>query len=388
MKHFGQMIRKAVLPVIWILPVFGILAGIGYALCPAAMQGGAVATPANRIGWVLSRIASAVYDNRGFLTAVSAGYVLSGNRLTGALGALMGILLYNSFSASSAFVMFAPAVLEDPLNTLALYGPSAVTGLLLGGTAAAVLRRTGTERRPLVTFAVLSFVLAALAAVLIALRIVLFHGIAVIAEKLIPLGRSGTGLFVLLNRLLAPFDLHRPLNYVILGEGGAHDMNYFWGQVTDPEYDPGKYMSGFFAPMMAGIPCACLFLAKRPSSGSGKFRIFLLLCAISAFSCGLCEPFEYWLILASPLLYAGYSVLFGLSGWLSAYSGFRAGFACSGGMVDLIFSAAMPAARNAWLLIPLGALSGLLFFLLFRRFPADKGSEFDIIEPNNWEEAK
>ena len=37
MKDAMRMIRKAVLPAIFILPVFGILAGIGYALCPAAM---------------------------------------------------------------------------------------------------------------------------------------------------------------------------------------------------------------------------------------------------------------------------------------------------------------------------------------------------------------
>ena len=160
MKDAMRMIRKAVLPAIFILPVFGILAGIGYALCPAAMQGGAVTTPANRIGWFLSRIASAVYDNRGFLTAVSAGYVLSGKRIYGVCGALIGILLYNSFSASSVFVLFAPEVLDEPLNTLALYGPSALTGLLLGCTAAWIVNQMIPETHPVKMLVLLGISLA------------------------------------------------------------------------------------------------------------------------------------------------------------------------------------------------------------------------------------
>jgi PTS system N-acetylglucosamine-specific IIC component len=247
-----------------------------------------------------------------------------------------------------------------------------------------VLNTRKAERHPLASIAVLAAVLSLFSVILIALRIVLFHGIAGFGTWLVSLDMPGTGLFALFNRLLAPFDLHRPLNYVILGEGGAHDMNYFWGQVTDG--DPGKYMSGFFAPMMFGIPAACLYLGRhRSRTGSRAYRTFLLLTAVSAFSCGLCEPFEYWLLLSAPLVYIGYSVLFGISGWLSAYTGFRAGFACSGGMVDLIFSAAMPAACNAWLLIPLGLIIGFLFFLLFHRIPADNGAEFDIIEPDNRE---
>ena len=387
MKHAMQKVRKAVLPAIYILPVFGILAGIGYALCPAAMQGGAVTTPANRIGWFLSRIASAVYDNRGFLTAVSAGYVLSGKRASGAFGALIGILLYNSFSASSVFVLFAPEVLDQPLNTLALYGPSAVTGLLLGCTAAWIVSRKNHQAHPVKTIVMLGTGLSVASVVLIACRLLLFHAIAALGTWIISLGTPGTGLFAFLNRLLAPSDLHRPLNYMILGEGGAHDMDYFWGQVTD--MDPGKYMSGFFAPMMFGIPAACMVLRKRrDASEHPHFRMFLLLCSLSAFSCGLCEPFEYWLLLSSPLVYVCYALIFGIAGWLSAYSGFRAGFACSGGLIDLIFSAAMPAARNAWMVLVLGAFIGVLFFLLFRRFPADNGAEFDIIEPDYREVVK
>ena len=387
MKHAMQKVRKAVLPAIYILPVFGILAGIGYALCPAAMQGGAVTTPANRIGWFLSRIASAVYDNRGFLTAVSAGYVLSGKRASGAFGALIGILLYNSFSASSVFVLFAPEVLDQPLNTLALYGPSAVTGLLLGCTAAWIVSRKNHQAHPVKTIVMLGTGLSVVSVVLIACRLLLFHAIAALGTWIISLGTPGTGLFAFLNRLLAPSDLHRPLNYMILGEGGAHDMDYFWGQVTD--MDPGKYMSGFFAPMMFGIPAACMVLRKRrDASEHPYFRMFLLLCSLSAFSCGLCEPFEYWLLLSSPLVYVCYALIFGIAGWLSAYSGFRAGFACSGGLIDLIFSAAMPAARNAWMVLVLGAFIGVLFFLLFRRFPADNGAEFDIIEPDYREVVK
>ena len=56
---------------------------------------------------------------------------------------------------------------------------------------------------------------------------------------------------------------------------------------------------------------------------------------------------------------------------LSQYSGsvlvgFRAGFCFSAGATDLLFSASLPAAKNTWMIIPLGIAAFIVFYVVFR----------------------
>ncbi len=382
MKRFLTKIKEAVMPAVAVLPLFGILAGLGYALCPAVMMGGEVTTAANRIGWILSRSAGAIYDNRGFLVACTAGYILSGRKPAGALGGLAGVLLFNSYSGIPFFTVFFPAVLDAPLSLSALYGTNAFTGLLLGWVASLCVKRLPTNSHPVCSVMAGTAVLSAVSLILIGTRIGLFHLIAAVGNMLAGGGVMGAAAFTGLNRLLSPFELHRPLNYAVLSEAGAGDMSRFWAQVT--EGDPGLYMSGFFPPMMFGIPAGCLFLSRK--SGNRRFHIFILLTAVCAFACGLAEPFEYWLLLTSPAAYLGYVMIYVLSAWLAGITGFRAGFACSAGFVDLLFSSAMPAAARTWLVLPLGLVCAGLFLLLFMRLCTGTGAVSDIIETEDGEE--
>ena len=383
MKDTRTAVKHAVLPVLLILPVFALLEGFGYALCPAAMLGGEVTSAANRIGWIFARTASAVYDNRGFLFAVCSGYMLSGKKLSGAMAGLGAVLLFNSFSSLPFFTVFFPSVPDSNLSMLALFGPGAVTGILLGAVSVSLLNRCSFRRHPMRTVLVFSFCMAGFSVLLTAVRILLFHAAAGVGAQIVSLGLPGAGIFAFLNRLLSPFELHRALNYAVLYEEGAGDMTRFWALVTDG--DPGRYMSGFFPVMMFGVPMLCGMLYRKAKPAS-VFRRFILISALAAYSCGLCEPLEYWLLLTSPLHYLLYSAVYGLAAWLSAAAGFRAGFACSGGFADLLFSGAMPAARNTWMVIPLGLLCAGLVFLLFRRLEPDNETELDIIEPDNMEE--
>ena len=377
MKSFAWKLREAVRPALILLSLAGVFVGIGYALCPAAMMGGEVVTAASRIGWFISRTAGAVYDNRGFVFAVSAGYFFSEKKLAGALAGLISILIYNAYSGPAFFSVFLPSVFDSPVSTLALYGPNAVTGIILGGISAALVNKLLSDRHPLYSAAAAGFILTAVTGILIAVRIILFHMITSLGPVLSENGAAGAAAYAFLNRLFSPFELHRPLNYVLLSEAGTGDMSRFWAQVTDG--DPGRYMSGFFPPMMFGIPAACLYLSHR--TNSRVFRWFILLTAVCAFSCGLAEPFEYWLILLCPAGYFCYALIYGISSWLAVITGFRAGFACSGGFIDLLFSAAMPAAPKTWILLPLGAVCAILFLVLASRLGSAAAGDSDIIGP-------
>ena len=74
------------------LPICGILMGIGYALCPATMQGGDVTGIAQQIGYYLVKAGGALIDNMAILFAIGIGVGMSeDNDGTGGLAALASL---------------------------------------------------------------------------------------------------------------------------------------------------------------------------------------------------------------------------------------------------------------------------------------------------------
>ena len=88
--------------------------------------------------------------------------------------------------------------------------------------------------------------------------------------------------------------------------------------------------------------------------------------AISAFVCGVTEPFEFAFMFLAPALYVVYALLYGIFTVITVALGFRAGFSFSAGLTDLIFSAPLPAAAKTWLIIPLGIAAFIVFYAVFR----------------------
>ena len=88
--------------------------------------------------------------------------------------------------------------------------------------------------------------------------------------------------------------------------------------------------------------------------------------ALCAFVCGVTEPFEFGFMFLAPALYVVYAVLYGIFTVITVLVGFRAGFSFSAGATDLIFSASLPAAKNTWMIIPLGIAAFIVFYVVFR----------------------
>ena len=68
----------------------------------------------------------------------------------------------------------------------------------------------------------------------------------------------------------------------------------------------------------------------------------------------------------APALYLIYAALYGIFTVITVLVGFRAGFCFSAGATDLVFSAALPAAQNTWMIIPLGIAAFVVFYGVFR----------------------
>lgn len=90
---FLQKLGKALMLPVAVLPICGILMGIGYWLCPATMQGGDIQGAANLIGLFLVKAGAALIDHMAILFAVGVGVGMSEkNDGTGGIAALACIM--------------------------------------------------------------------------------------------------------------------------------------------------------------------------------------------------------------------------------------------------------------------------------------------------------
>ena len=199
---------------------------------------------------------------------------------------------------------------------------------------------------------------------------VLFGALVALGEGIASLGAVGAGLYAFFNRLLIPFGLHHALNNVFWFDTiGLGDLSHFWAGDTsaDVSWSLGMYMSGFFPCMMFGVPGAALAMIHTAKSNKKKVAIGLVAsAAIAAFVCGVTEPFEFGFMFLAPVLYVIYAALYGIFVTITTIVGFRAGFSFSAGATDLVFSATLPAAKNTWMIIPLGIAAFVVFYVVFR----------------------
>ena len=80
---FLQKLGKALMLPVAVLPICGILMGIGYRLCPATMQGGDISGVVNLIGLFLVKAGAALIDNMAILFAI--GSVLAAEAINTAI---------------------------------------------------------------------------------------------------------------------------------------------------------------------------------------------------------------------------------------------------------------------------------------------------------------
>ena len=207
------------------------------------------------------------------------------------------------------------------------------------------------------------------AAVLFFVWPIVFGALVALGKGIMSLDAVGAGIYAFFNRLLIPFGLHHALNNVFWFDTiGIGDLTHFWAGETsaDVTWSLGMYMSGFFPCMMFGIPGAALAMVQTAKSTKKKVAIGLVAsAALSAFVCGVTEPFEFGFMFLAPGLYVVYALLYGIFTTVTTILGFRAGFSFSAGATDLFFSASLPAAQKTWMILPLGIAAFVVFYLVF-----------------------
>ena len=120
MMKYLQKLGKALMLPVAVLPICGILMGIGYFLCPATMQGGEITGAANLIGFFLVKAGGALIDNMALLFVVGVGVGMSDdNDGTGGVAALASWLMITTLLSEGSVTTLMPGIAEDTNRLLA-----------------------------------------------------------------------------------------------------------------------------------------------------------------------------------------------------------------------------------------------------------------------------
>ena len=377
---FLQKLGKALMLPVAVLPICGILMGIGYYLCPATMQGGDIEGVKNLVGFFLVKAGSALIENMAILFAIGIGVGMSEkNDGTGGIAALASWLMITTLLSTGVVTTLIPSIADNATKTLAFNKiENPFIGILSGVIGSSCYNKFKNTKLPdwLAFFSgkrcvaiIAGLVSIVVSAVLLFVWPLLFGALVTLGDAVAGMGVVGAGIYAFLNRLLIPTGLHHALNNVFWFDTiGLGDLQHFWAGETsaDVTWSLGMYMSGFFPCMMFGIPGAALAMIQCAKPAKKKIAIGLVAsAAVCSFVCGVTEPFEFGFMFLAPGLYVVYALLYGIFTIITVALGFRAGFSFSAGATDLLFSSTLPAAQKTLLIIPLGIAAFVVFYFVF-----------------------
>jgi len=354
MFSYLQRIGKALMTPIAVLPVAALLLRLGF---------GDIFT--GELAQIMKTAGEAVFGNLDLLFGIGIAYGLAKDNdgtaaLAGAVGVLVAKAVYTSIDSSVNMGVFV--------------------GIVMGIVAGELYNRYHTLKLPdyLGFFSGKRFVAMVTVFAAIVVGVAAWYGwgyaqsaIDAFSNAVVSLGEAGTFLYGTLNRLLIPFGLHHILNSVFwfqLGEfhylkDGVEavangDLHRFFA--GDP--DAGTYMAGFYIPMMFGLPAlaAALYL-NTPKPLRKKAGALLFSVAFTSFLTGITEPIEFLFMFAAPPLYLMHALLTGAALAAAQALDIHAGFGFSAGFIDFIINYKL--GKNVWMLIPLGLVFALIYFI-------------------------
>ncbi|MGN0277018.1 MAG: N-acetylglucosamine-specific PTS transporter subunit IIBC [Hominisplanchenecus sp.] len=371
MKYFQKLGKALMLPVAC-LPVAGILYGIGYWIDPTGWGANSV------IAAFLIKAASSIIDNMAILFAIGVGVGMSeDNDGTGGLAGLVSWLVITTLLSPDS-VAFLKGIEVDAVPAAFSKIQTQFIGILAGIIGSSCYNKfKGTQLPDALGFfsgkRCVAIVTAAfsLVASLILLFVwpVIYGALVAFGEGIISLGPVGAGIYGFLNRLLIPFGLHHAVNSVFWFDvAGINDLGLFWSGAEGAVLgQTGQYMAGFFPIMMFGLPAGAFAMVQCAKPEKKNIAMGLLASsALASFFTGVTEPLEFSFMFLAPGLYLVHAILTGISVGLVAALPTRAGFNFSAGLVDYILSFKAPMALNVWMLIPIGIVFAIIYYVVFR----------------------
>ncbi|RHU82119.1 PTS glucose transporter subunit IIA [Clostridiaceae bacterium OM08-6BH] len=404
--------RSFMLPIA-VLPVAGLLLGIGSSFTNATMidtyglqailgEG----TILNMFLTVLSKAGSALFDNLPIIFAV--GCAIGMAKKEKEVAALSAVIAYFTMNAAvNAMLVNSGQILDDgSIADFVLQGTITSSvgiqtlqmgvfgGIIVGLGVAALHNRFYTIELPsaLAFFSGSRFVPIISTVVYVLVGIGMFfvwpmvqNGIYALGGLVTGTGYLGTLIFGIIKRALIPFGLHHVfyLPFWQTGVGGSMEVagkmieggqNIFFAQLADPSTvhfsaDACRYFSGEFIFMIFGLPGAALAMYQTAKPEKKKQAGGLLLsAALACMATGITEPLEFSFLFVAPMLFAVQVILAGAAYMIAHILNIAVGLTFSGGLLDLfLFGILQGNAKTSWLrIIPVGIIYFLLYYGIFR----------------------
>jgi len=366
-----QKVGKALMLPVAVLPVAGLLLGIGsahFGIIPAQVSN------------IMKASGDVIFGNLPLIFAIGVALGFTDNDGVSGVAATVGFLVMNATLGVMAgiFHVTPATVMGIPTMDTGVFG-----GILAGGLAAFMFQHFYRISLPtyLGFFSGKRFVPIITAVGAIALGVVLSflwppvqRGIDLFSHwAAVGSPRSAATVYGFVERLLLPFGLHHIWNVPFFFEMGSYtdaagklvhgDINRFFAGDRS-----AGILAGAFLFKMFGLPGAALAMWRSAKPENRKHVGGIMIsAALTSFLTGITEPIEFSFMFVAPGLYLVHAVLAASTQFLSNTLGMHMGFTFSQGGIDFVmFNVLGHQAARWWLVLVLGPAYGALYYFVFR----------------------
>ncbi|MDR3435650.1 PTS glucose transporter subunit IIBC [Telmatospirillum sp.] len=366
-----QQIGKSLMLPVAVLPVAGLLLGIGsshFTFIPMVVSN------------VMAQGGGAIFGNLALIFAVGVALGLTENDGVAAIAAVVGFVVMVATMGVMATALGIEPVLVMGMKSMetGVFG-----GIIIGGVAAMLFKRyyrielpsylgffAGKRFVPIVTGITAIGVGVALSLVWPPVQ----NGINVFSHWAADNDpRLAATVYGFIERLLIPFGLHHIWNVPFFFQIGSFtdatgavihgDINrFFAGDRT------AGILSGAFLFKMWGLPAAAFAIwhTARPENRV-KVGGLMISAALTSFVTGITEPIEFSFLFVAPILYLFHAILAASTQFIANTLDIHMGFTFSQGGIDfLLFNVFGPTAHNWWMTLILGPIYAAIYYGVFR----------------------
>jgi PTS system glucose-specific IIC component len=185
------------------------------------------------------------------------------------------------------------------------------------------------------------------------------------------------GIYGDVERALIPFGLHHIWNVPFFYEAGTctnnagdvvHGIMTCFLTADDATRAAGNgfgQLAGGYLFKMFGLPAAAIAIAHSAKpENRAKVMGIMASAALTSFLTGITEPIEFAFLFIAPVLYAIHALLAGLAYALTNSLGIVHGHTFSNGFIDFVVQA--PHADKMLLLVGLGVIYAIIYYIVFR----------------------
>ncbi|MBD1913382.1 MULTISPECIES: glucose-specific PTS transporter subunit IIBC [unclassified Leptolyngbya] len=370
-----QQMGKALMLPVSVLPVAGLLLGLGSARLIELQNLESGVIDKATFWWLPESLATimkasgdAIFGALPLIFAIAVAIAYTGNDGVSALAATVGFMVFiASLGAVGAFREFVtesqvqeliqagdptPAVWMKPVLGIETLDTGVFGGLIIGCIAAYLFNRFFRIQLPqyLGFFAGKRFVpiITGLTAIVVGvLMSIIWPPVGGAINNFANAAASGSnipvsaGTYALVERSLIPFGLHHVWNVPFFFQIGSYtdpvtnqlvrgDINRFFA--GDPT---AGILGGGYWFKMFGLPAAAMAIwhSAKPKNRAITGSL-MVSAALTSFLTGITEPLEFSFLFVAPLLYVIHAVMAGICDFLFVALGGRMGFTFSQGFID------------------------------------------------------